>query len=72
MHRRLKVIRPGTPLLVLLPRNLLGLIYVAIGIFVAASKDYFENLDTVKRVLSALLAIVLWPLLLLGIDLHIK
>jgi hypothetical protein len=72
MHRRLKVIRPGTPLLVLLPRNLLGLIYVAIGIFVAASKDYFDNLETVKRVLSALLAIVLWPLLLLGIDLHIK
>jgi hypothetical protein len=72
MHRRLKVIRPGTPLLVLLPRNLLGLIYVAIGIFVAASKDYFEDLDTVKRILSALLAIVLWPLLLLGIDLHIK
>jgi hypothetical protein len=70
--RRLKVIRPGTPLLVLLPRNLLGLIYVAIGIFVAASKDYFDNLDTVKRVLSALLAILLWPLLLLGIDLHIK
>jgi hypothetical protein len=68
----LKAIRPGTPLLVLLPRNLLGLIYVAIGIFVAASKDYFDNLDTVKRVLSALLAIVLWPLLLLGIDLHIK
>jgi hypothetical protein len=72
MHRRLKVIRPGTPLLVLLPRNLLGLIYVAIGIFVAASKDYFDNLDTVKRILSALLAILLWPLLLLGIDLHIK
>ena len=56
----------------LLPRNLLGLIYVAIGIFVAASKDYFENLDTIKHVLSALLAIVLWPLLLLGIDLHIR
>jgi hypothetical protein len=73
MHRRLKVIRPGTPLLVLLPRKReLGLIYVAIGIFVAASKDYFDNLDTVKRVLSALLAILLWPLLLLGIDLHIK
>jgi hypothetical protein len=62
----------GNALAMLLPRNLLGLIYVAIGIFVAASKDYFENLDTVKRVLSALLAIVLWPLLLLGIDLHIS
>jgi len=57
---------------VLLPRKLLGLIYVAIGIFVAASKDYLDNLETVKRVLSAILAILLWPLLLLGIDLHIK
>jgi hypothetical protein len=56
----------------LLPRKLLGLIYVAIGVFVAASKDYFENLDTLKRVLSAALAILLWPLLLLGIDLHIE
>ena len=57
--------------MVLSPK-LLGAIYVAIGIFVAASKDYFENLDTVKRVLSAVLAILLWPLLLLGIDLHIR
>jgi hypothetical protein len=56
----------------LLPRKLLGLIYVAIGAFVAASKDYLENLDTIKRVLSAALAILLWPLLLLGIDLHLK
>jgi hypothetical protein len=55
----------------ILPRKLLGLIYVAIGIFLAASKDYLENLDTIKRVLSAILAILLWPLLLLGIDLHI-
>jgi hypothetical protein len=57
---------------VLLPRKLLGLIYVAIGVFVAASKDYLENLDTIKRVLSAALAILLWPLLLLGIDLHVQ
>ncbi len=56
----------------LLPRRLLGLIYIAIGVFVAASEDYLENLDTVKRVLSAILAILLWPLLLLGVDLHIK
>ena len=56
----------------LLPRKLLGLIYVAIGVFVAASKDYLDNLETLKRVVSAVLAILLWPLLLLGIDLHIK
>jgi hypothetical protein len=56
----------------LLPRKLLGLIYVAIGVFVANSKDYLDNLETVKRVLSAVLAVLLWPLLLLGVDLHIK
>lgn len=56
----------------LLPRKLLGLIYVAIGVFVAASKDYLENLDTAKRVISAVLAVLLWPLLLLGVDLRIK
>ncbi len=55
----------------LLPRKLLGLIYVAIGIFVAASKNYLENLESIKRVLSAVLAILLWPLLLLGVDLRI-
>ena len=54
----------------LLPRKLLGLIYLVIGIFVASSK-ILENLETVKRVLSAILAILLWPLLLLGIDLHV-
>ncbi len=68
----MKVGGPGTRSLMLLPRKLLGLIYVAIGVFVAASKDYLENLETIKRVLSAVLAILLWPLLLLGIDLHIR
>jgi hypothetical protein len=56
----------------ILPSKLLGLIYVAIGIFVAASKDYLDNLETLKRVVSAALAVLLWPLLLVGIDLHIK
>ena len=56
----------------LLPRKLLGLIYVAIGVFVAYSKDYFEHADTLKRVISAVIAVLLWPLLLLGVDLHIK
>lgn len=56
----------------LFPRKLLVLAYVALGVIVAASKDYLENLDTARRLGSALLAIGLWPLLLLGIDLHIR
>jgi hypothetical protein len=55
----------------LVPRNLLLVAYLVFGVIVAASKDYLENLDTAKRLLSALLAIALWPLLLLGIDLRI-
>jgi hypothetical protein len=52
--------------------NFLGLIYLIIGIVIAATHDYFKNFDTVKRVISALLAVLLWPLVLLGVDLHIS
>jgi hypothetical protein len=52
--------------------SLLFLVWIGIGLVVAATHDYFEDLDTVRRILSALLAVVLWPLVLLGIDLHIK
>jgi hypothetical protein len=51
---------------------LLGIIYLGIGIAVAASYEYFERLNTLRRLLSAILAVGLWPLLLLGIDLHIR
>jgi hypothetical protein len=52
--------------------SLLGAVYLVIGIVVANSKDYFENLDRAKPLVSAALAILLWPLLLLGVNLHIK
>jgi predicted transporter len=52
--------------------SFLGLIYLIVGVAVAASYDYFERLNTLRRVLSAVLAVLLWPLLLLGIDLHIR
>ncbi len=56
----------------LFPRKLLFLAYLVVGVVVAASKDYLENLDTARRLASAVLAVLLWPLLLLGIDLHIR
>jgi membrane associated rhomboid family serine protease len=52
--------------------SFLGLIYLIVGVAVAASYDYFERLNTIRRILSAVLAVLLWPLLLLGIDLHIR
>jgi hypothetical protein len=50
----------------------ISIVYIVIGVAVAASNDYFERLNTLRRVVSALLAVGLWPLVLLGIDLHIK
>ena len=52
--------------------SFIGIIYIVIGVAIAAAYDYFERLNTLRQVLSALLAIALWPLVLLGIDLHIK
>jgi hypothetical protein len=52
--------------------GLLGLIYVIVGVIVANSHHYFAHLNTVREFFSAVLAVALWPLILLGIDLHIK
>jgi hypothetical protein len=51
--------------------SLLGLIYILVGIYVAFADDYI-GIRLVKLVLSALLAIFLWPLVLLGVDLRIR
>jgi hypothetical protein len=52
--------------------RLLALVYLVVGVVVASTHDYLDDLETLKRILSAFLAIVLWPLVLLGISLRIK
>lgn len=52
--------------------SLVAAIYIAIGIFVAWDHNYFDNVDTVKKVLSAAFAIVLWPLVVIGVNLRIR
>ncbi|MGI8630789.1 MAG: hypothetical protein ACR2LV_11590 [Solirubrobacteraceae bacterium] len=49
-----------------------SLLYIIIGVLVGSAHHYFAHVDTIKPIVSALLAIVLWPLLLLGVDLHIR
>jgi hypothetical protein len=46
-------------------------IYVVVGIIVAATHNYFANVNTIQEIISAVLAVLLWPLLLLGISLHV-
>jgi hypothetical protein len=49
-----------------------GAIYLVLGILVAAAQNYFDHVATFGRLLSAILAVFLWPLLLLGIDIRIS
>jgi hypothetical protein len=51
--------------------SLLGLVYLIVGVVIAAQRGYLEGIGGLEGLLSALLAILLWPLLLLGIDLHV-
>ncbi len=48
-----------------------SVIWLVIGVILAASHHYFTRVDALKPVVSAVLAVVLWPLLLLGINLHV-
>jgi hypothetical protein len=47
-----------------------GLIWIIIGVVVALSHGY--PIDNLSTLLSFLLALFLWPLVLLGIPLHIN
>jgi hypothetical protein len=49
----------------------IGAVYLIIGGIVAATHHYWSHLHALKAWGSALLATVLWPLILLGVNLHI-
>jgi hypothetical protein len=49
-----------------------GIVYLIVGAFIAASHHYLNHVNALKPIISALLAIGLWPLVLLGINLHVK
>ena len=52
--------------------TLIVAIYLAVGVILANSHHYFRGIHDVKDFISAVLAVILWPLILLGIKLHIK
>jgi mannose/fructose/N-acetylgalactosamine-specific phosphotransferase system component IID len=47
-------------------------VWIVVGVVVAAIYDYFDSLGTTGKVLTAIVAVVLWPLLLLGFDISIQ
>jgi hypothetical protein len=50
--------------------SLVGLIWIVVGIVVAWMHDYI-TVDLLRRIVAAVLAILLWFLVLLGVNLHL-
>lgn len=53
-------------------RTILSVVYIIVGAVVAATNHYFTHLDALKPIASAALAVLLWPLVLVGVNLHLK
>jgi hypothetical protein len=51
--------------------SIITVVYLVVGAIVATQHHFFADLGTIKLVLSALLALFLWPLVLLGVNLHL-
>ena len=50
--------------------SLFGLIYLAIGLIVALGHGY-NSVANLSDILSLIIAVVLWPAVLFGLDLHL-
>ena len=46
-------------------------LWILLGVVVAAIYDYFETLGTTAKVLTAVAAVVLWPILPFGYEIRI-
>jgi hypothetical protein len=53
-------------------RSLGSIAYLVIGVIVVSQHHYYTHLGTVSRLLSAVVATALWPLVLLGANLHLN
>jgi hypothetical protein len=51
--------------------NLLWIVYLVVGVIVAADDNYLDGVDRLVDVIEAVLAVSLWPLLLFGIDIQV-
>jgi hypothetical protein len=52
-------------------RSVLVLAFLIVGVLVAQTHHYLRHLHAVKPIASAVLAVVLWPIVLLGADMHL-
>jgi len=47
------------------------IVYVVIGVGVAAARDYLGDVGSIGDIVNLLLAVLLWPLVLLGVEFNL-
>ena len=52
-------------------KTIIVLVYLAIGVVVAAVKDYLGDVGSLGDIINLLLAVLLWPLVLLGVEFNL-
>jgi hypothetical protein len=52
-------------------KTLIFVVYIAIGIVVAAMNDYLGGVGSLSEIINLVLAILLWPAVLLGVDFNV-
>jgi ABC-type anion transport system duplicated permease subunit len=47
--------------------SLAVVVWIVVGMIVAANHHFLEHLDSISRILSAVLAVAVWPLVVLNV-----
>ena len=50
--------------------GLILVIYLLVGVIVALTQGYFEGLGNITDILEAVVAVLIWPLVLIGVDVN--
>ena len=53
-------------------RTIAIIVYLVIGVVVATNQHYLGDIGSLADLVNLLLAVILWPLLLLGVDFHLS
>jgi hypothetical protein len=50
--------------------GLILVVYLVVGVIVAITQGYFEGLGNITDILEAVVAVLIWPLVLIGVDIN--
>lgn len=51
--------------------SIISVVYIVVGVVISSNHGYLGDFTTLPHIVSGILSVVLWPLLLIGVDLHV-